>query len=314
VNRCSAIGVLLAVMVSGQFLDSAATAGGERPIRLDLRRLGGAAPVSAGELQAALGLRLPVVTEPSVDAVEVTVTSPQPGQLEIATEGRLRRVELGAATGADAARLVALIIVDVVRSAAAPFPSAAPVMGVTAAGPRSGAMGPPLAVAAALGMGVRTTDAGPGFAPGLEVRLDLGLRGRLLLSGALERAEVTVNGRPGAGGGVLAATSVPLRAGAGVRFGWAEVRAGAVARPYWLTGIDAQSGALWGGFLAGVVELPTRGRLAAFAIAGLDFVPRPVAFAFPRPVALAAGDQRILTFQTFAPFFAVGGVWRGGRG
>jgi hypothetical protein len=303
VNRCSATGVLLAVMVGGLFGGAVALADGERPIRLDLRGLDAQAPVSAGEVQAALALRASLVTESTVDAVDVVVTSPEPGQLEITTEGRLRRVELGAATGADAARLAALIIVDVVRSGAGPFPAPAPVTG-TATRPPPATGGSRWAVAASVGLGVRTTDAGPGLAPGLELRLALGGRGRVLLAGAFERAEVAIDG--GARGGVLAMTSIPVRAAAGLRFGWAEVRAGVVARPYWLTGIDARSGTQWGGFVAGVAELPTHGPLAAFAVAGVDLVPRPVAF--------VVGEQRILTFQTFAPFFAVGGVWRGRRG
>ena len=305
--RCVPLLALTAVaLMAGFGLAQTAGARAERPVRLALPNAE-TLPFAASELSAAVGLRAQVVTgaDAAPDAVEVDVTSTEVGWVEVASGPRRRRVEVSGVSGPDAARLVALIVVDVVR-AEMPLPAAAAVavsLPPETTAPARGGSPSRFALAAIAGLGVRTTDAGIGMMPTLEGQLRLTNHMRIVLSAAFERAEVVVRQAPA--DGKVALTMFPLRLGAGLRLGWAELRAGALARLYTVSELAADGGVVWGGFAAVTAAWPTRGAVSGFGIVGVDF--------HPQVLALTLAQQPVLTLHTLAPFVGVGAVF-GSRG
>ena len=168
-----------------------------------VRVLATGAPFSADDLVAALRVRLPAAGAP----VAVHVSAAAGGRVTVAIGDTARDVELAGRSGPDAARLVALEIVDLAFDDLAVVPHADP--------PRE------LAVAV-LGSATAWTSTLAGG------NLDIALsRGRWL--GALEVAGVErVSGD-------LGITSVPVRLSGGLRFEQLELRAGAVIAPVWVS-------------------------------------------------------------------------------
>jgi hypothetical protein len=263
----------------------------------------------------------------TVGATPVVVTSPSPGHVVIASGWRRREIAVAEAPAAEAARLVALMIVDLVRpevalpppapipgapSATAPPPSAvaAPQAAVAASAvvaardapaPSAARRPPRLTLAAAMGIAVGTTDAGASASPTVEARLALGSRARLVLAAAFDRAEALV--REGEMQSTLAVTTLPVRLGVGARFGSVELRAGGLVRAYLARGLASRGGAVGGMFAAVAVELPLGSALVPFGVLGVDVHPQAVAFQL--------AGQTVLELGRFAPWLAVGLAWRG---
>jgi hypothetical protein len=317
-----AAGMALAVPAAAA---GATAPGSASPVFLDIRLEGAALSFSAAELAAAVGLRLTLTSDAAVGATPVVVTSPSPGQVAIASGWRRREIDVADAPAAEAARLVALMIVDLVRpevalpppasvpapppkvaspTAAATPPSAAASAAVAAraAPSRSDARLPPrLTLAAAMGIAARTTDAGASASPTVEVRLALGSRARLVLAAAFDHAEALV--REGDMQSTLAVTTLPVRLGVGARLGFVEVRAGGLVRTYLASGLASRGGAVGGMFAAVAVELPLGSTLVPFGVVGVDVHPQAVAF--------QVAGQTVLELGRFAPWLAVGLAWRG---
>jgi hypothetical protein len=308
--------------VGGVALVAAAGVGGAA-VRLAVKLNSPVVPFTEAELAAAVARRIEVAAAGD-DAVDVSVTSLGQWWVEVASGGRRRQVDVGGLAGPDAARLVALMVVDLGRAETVlpslAAPGAASTATATARATATAAMPAPapapvarsggrLAVAGLVGMGVRTTDAGPGVATALELAVGVGERARLSLSVGFERAEAIIQEqqRP-ATSASLTMTMFPAHAGVGLRLGgWLEVRAGAAVRPYLVRGLQTGSDVVWGGFLALVGELPARGPVTAVGFVGLDVQGQPRAY-------LLADGQRLLAMHTLAPFVAVGVVWRGRAG
>jgi len=168
---------------------------------VEVVQLGAAAPFSERELAEAMRVRLPSTGEP----VRLAVTS-IPGGVVVAARGASRTVELDGRSGVDAARLVALVAVDLVlddlaiapavRAPRAASPAAIGVVG-TAAQWTGVLAGATLDIAVPRGWWFAAVDVGGGTLVG----------GGLHLSGGL------------------------IRLGAGARVGWIDLRAGATLVP-----------------------------------------------------------------------------------
>jgi hypothetical protein len=324
--------VVLALAASLALAGPAAAAGATAPgsappVFLDVRLEGAALSFSAAELAAAVGLRLTLAPAAAVGATPVVVTSPSPGQVAIASGWRRRAIDVAGAPAAEAARLVALMIVDLVRPevalpapasipgpppavpapAAADTPPPAAASAVVAArraplpSPAAPRLPPRLTLAAAMGIATGTTDAGASASPTVEARLALGSRARLVLAAAFDRAEALV--RDGQMQSTLAVTTLPVRLGVGARLGFVELRAGGLVRTYLASGLASRGGAVGGMFAAVAVELPLGSALVPFGVLGVDVHPQAVAFQF--------AGQTVLELGRFAPWLAVGLAWRG---
>jgi hypothetical protein len=90
------------------------------PIFLDVQLGGAVVSFSPAQLAQAVALRLPLTTASRPGATRVVVTSPSPGWVAIASGWRRREIDLTRVPALEAARLVALMIVDLVRPETAP--------------------------------------------------------------------------------------------------------------------------------------------------------------------------------------------------
>src|SRR5262245_47443094 len=71
-------------------------------------------PFSSGELVAAAALRVPLAVEGDPGALAVSIAKAGEDRIKIATSSRSREILLGGRAGADAARLVAVLMVDLI--------------------------------------------------------------------------------------------------------------------------------------------------------------------------------------------------------
>ena len=181
----------------------AAPAAAERAIVIS--ELGTAAPFSEGELADALRMRLPPAGAP----VHVAVSATAAGVI-VAARGASRAVELHGRTGPEAARLVALVVVDLVLDdlAIAPAPPPPP---VAAAAPAQTIVGVVGSAAQWDGVLAGATLAVAVPRDGWFAALDIG--GGTLVGGGLHLS-----------GGIV-------RLGAGTRSRWLDLRAGATFVP-----------------------------------------------------------------------------------
>lgn len=200
------LGLIATVALAGQ-------AHAERAVRV----VADGAPFTADELAAALRVRLPA----DGAAVDVRVIASDGARVTIAIGDTTRDVELGGRTGAEAARLVALAIVDLA-------------LDDLAMPPPIEARGAPVAVhLAVLGSATAWSDVLAGAAGELAVGRDSWL-------GSLEVAAATrVVGN-------LHAANVVVRAQAGVRSGPFVIRAGGVIAPVWVSAGDGDQVTLVG--------------------------------------------------------------------
>lgn len=190
-----------------------------------------------GELAAALAAR---DTSGEVRRrCKATAPAPDSGRVTVRCAGRARLVELGSRTGMMAARLVAMVALDLVFPEAAALPVSAPAHAMTSQPPDSR----PLAIRARLlpgaRRGVSSTDA-----PTLAVEADLavardGLEIRVGLGWWRTEEEPTLLS--------AAMSALPVRAGGAIRLAAVELSASAVAAPYRFGYPISITGVLWGG-------------------------------------------------------------------
>jgi len=96
-------------------LITAANAQAQSP-RPDIRIAPGRVPFSVEQLADAVALRDPHGASPDVRLADVVVTSPMVGQVSVRVGGRERLIDVARIEGADAARLVALMIWELMRT------------------------------------------------------------------------------------------------------------------------------------------------------------------------------------------------------
>lgn len=209
------------------------------------------APFTAPELTAALALRGAVAGDVTVRVVSATA-------VELTTATGSRRVELGTARGAEAARLVALQLVPLSLEPALP----APFVRSTAAVPAEEDHGWMFGVIAGAGRGVEGKDLGV-----TAVRADaMWARGVWRCGGSVGWLHEIEGSAPGAPG--ITAEFAVLRAACGGAIGPLELVAGPELVPYRMGG--AASGMTVGAGISARVVLVARTSWQALATADLE--------------------------------------------
>jgi hypothetical protein len=240
-----------------------------------LKVQGAGLPFTEEELREAVALRLP-----GAGAGDGLVVTPaEPGRVRLERAGRQVDVWIGERQGEDAVRLVALVVVDVLRPA--------PVV----------ATGPPARWSLFLAPGVNAglSDAGASFEPTAGVGLRLTDRTRLVLAFGYARAQANLGARR------LTLDTIPVRLGAGVRVGPVELQAGALARGHLAAGDVAQLGVRPGGWAAVLWRVPVRGALWPYLSLGCD--------ALLERLELRLGGRPALASGNLAPWAAAGVGW-----
>jgi hypothetical protein len=241
-------------------------------------------PFTRQELESAVSIRQPAVD--AAGAVAVGWDDGGTGRVEASSDLRRRQVLLGDARGAEAARMVALAVVDVLR----PLPE---VQLAGAPAPRSVA----LALLGAVNRGA--TSAGFAFEPALRAGWPAG--GRLALVGELGYGQ----GRGRAAGQTLVLHMIPMRLGLQVRAGGWAFGAGALVRPYRTGGLAGGAGrvagTLYGGHLALERSLALSARLAFLAAAAVDLQ--------ANAIDLQVRGRSLLQSGRVTPMFRMGLHW-----
>lgn len=236
-------------------------------------------PFAEEELVEALALRAPVAPAHARDAVTVAVEPSGAGRVAIDVQGRRVEAEVGERTGPEAARLVALLVVDAARPPLSLERAPDPARASWFAAPMFNLM---------------LTDAGTSLEPTVGLGWRLGRRARLLLSLGYARARVVDR----SGAGVMTLDTVPVRAGAGVTAGPIELQAGLVARGYRAAALTSALGARPGAWAGAVWAVPLRGPWRPFVIAALD--------AHPQRLELRRAGQPLLSAGYLSPWVGAG--------
>jgi hypothetical protein len=309
----SLLGLTLGLAVGGP----ARAADDEDRVRLALPVAG--LPFSSTDLESAVQTRLALVRDGG-PATEVTVTpTPTPGSIMVISARRLEEVSVAGKSPDEAARLVALAVVAVVRPAG---PAEATAFGGGDAGP---AGVPGLAARATAGTGPARGSFSLAAATGIAFRLagdaatsESTIEGawawgttdgagrrpwQIALGLGFARARVNWSDRAigGAPAGGFDLDTFPVRLGLRHRWGFLVAGAGPVLRLFRTGGIDEGTGAVAGGFaqLGADVALGHGFRATATAACDLDS---------ERLVFRAAG-QPVLTAGPLIPWLGLGLAW-----
>jgi hypothetical protein len=262
-----------------------ATPAGGRQAQVRLEQ-GAGLPFDESELVEAVALRAPAQAAAN-GVVTVAVTPSGPGRVAIDTGGRRIEAEVGPRTGREAARLVALLVIDV----SLPSLALAEERGAPAPGRLS------LFATPCLNFGL--SDAGVSFEPTLGMQWRLADRLGLVLSLGYARALAVDR----AGARVLTFDTVPLRAGLAWSVGSFGLQAGLLARGFRAAGVVAALGTRQGGWAAASWSLPLRGALRPFAIVALD--------AYAEKLRLDRAGRPMLSAGYLAPWAGLGLAWNG---
>jgi hypothetical protein len=216
-----------------------AVTGLTQPIRL---RIEGEVPFSPVELANAIAVRLPLAD----DGVEVVVRPGAPGTVQVAAWGKTRDIEVGDAKGAQAARRVALAILDLVTPEVEP-PTLAPLVERPS---RPSSEAPPfeLGLVPTIGGGTNLQEVTIGGALDTSFRLAGPLRACASVGFAADTALPTI------GNVTLSLQAIPVRVGLAWRGGGSsfELRLLAVAMPYFVDASAATMSVSHTGVTAGV--------------------------------------------------------------
>jgi hypothetical protein len=240
-------------------------------------------PFEERELVDAVALR--AVVSPRAP-LTVAVAPGGPGRVTIGSAGRRAEAQVGARTGPAAARLVALLVVDVSRPALAldEKPLGAPGH---------------LAVFVMPCLNFGLSDAGASLEPNAGVTWRAGDSLALLLSLGFARARAVDR----AGNQVMTFDTVPLRAGVAWMRGPVALQGGLMARGYRAAAATSALGARTGAWLAAAWSFPA-GAWRPFLMVALD--------GHTERLRLERGGQAILSAGYLAPWAGVGLAWSGG--
>lgn len=276
-------------------LASPALAAGPRAVRVTCR---GQLPFDRAALVRAITLRLPLVRlDPGrLPVVAVRAVPPDGAAIRVGEASRL--VSIRGLSGEDAARVVALLSLDLMLVQQATSPPAAE-DAVEQPGPKSAAR---TTGRFSVGLSPRLSLGVVAWSPTFEPTLDLSVKVSRHFLIYLE-AGFTWSGQ-GEGERALDLYEVPVRAGAGFRYAWLEVRAGAVVRPYLVSGGGEDSGVLAGGGLGLFYRHAFSPAVTGHAGVGVDLL-------YPRK-EFRVGGQQVLTTSWAVPWLALGAGWQGG--
>jgi len=269
----------------------------------------GEAPFTGAELRTAAELRIP--HWPGLEAQVLTVRSLAPGTIELELQGWRRSLELGSATGADAARLVALSLADLVLAVSSSGEQAAtsatrPAVGPSASrdgsgrspqpGPRSALTWTRVALGAHASKGAGELEP---WSFGLGLAVSRAWR-PWLLDAELGWSIAPAHGRP-----VLRSSwnAARLRVNGGVRLGFVELLAGPSLMPLWVSGGD--------GFFALLSAVGISARAVVRLGPALDAVLAAGSDLYLRRVELQAYGTSVIASPRFAPWLGLALGWRG---
>jgi hypothetical protein len=244
----------------------------------------GQLPFSQAEMASALRARRPLLG--AVSTVEVRAE--EDGRTRVLVGAAQREVEWAGRTGEDAARLVAVLVLDLARAEAPMMVSSRP-------------SPPPAASARALraGLTLQSPFDGDGASAHLEPTLDVAVAVARGFAAFVAAGYRRVSA--GTGAGALHLDELPLRAGLGYRRRWLELRLYGLARPYAVAGAGTYQDAMWGGGTSAAVRWPERSRLAVVLSGGLDVSRARMIF--------SVDQQPVLQTAWLAPWLGAGLTW-----
>ncbi len=250
----------------------------------------GPLPFTRQDLRAAIRLRLPLMRLEGQQLPRVVVRAVSTGRASI-TAGNARRViSLHGLSREDAARVAALLALDLLsnqrgRTSRPPPPP-----------PREASDLLFIGVSPRISVGVAQWSAA--FEPTVDLNIKLS---RFLL--VFVEVGVTWAGG-GEGDRALTLLEVPVRAGAALRWRWIEARAGLALRPYVVSEAGEDSGALVGGAVGLHFRRVLSRWLAVYAAVGVDL--------FPQRKEFRVGNEAVLTTSWAVPWLGIGAGWQGG--
>lgn len=286
-HLCAALLLLLALVPM-------AWAAGGRSMRVVVQ---GALPFDQAELERALSLRIPVMRLPGQGELPSALVRALPPHRAVIIVGTSRRfVSLKDLAGGDAARIVALLILDLTSNlqiqsrpqGKEPVPQEPP---------------PPVTsdfiyvgISPRLSLGARQ------WAPAFEPTVDLAVKVSRLFLVFVEGGFTWTSA--GDGDKKLTLMEVPVRVGAGLRYRWFEARLGGVLRPYWISGAGNDSGVLAGAGVGLHFRRSLTDWLAGYLALGLDLLT-------PRKEFRVDGAN-VITTSWALPWVGLGAGWQGG--
>jgi hypothetical protein len=273
-------------------------AAADRAVRLELRAAE-AFPFSEADLRAAVEARLPLAGEQAPGAALVSVTGDGAGgPVAVASQGRQQQVPVAGKTATEAARLVALAVLDVSRPLP-PGPAPAAELAAPAPTPTTAASG-----GFALGLVPTLVRGLAGQAAAFEPTVDLGWRSQRRLGGGRLGAGLTLGMAQASARWFdrqFVLQTLPVRLGPRWRWRWLEAGAGGVARLYRTRGIDGGSGAIAGAFVSLRAVAPVGQTLQAVAALGCD--------GYSERLDFKADALSLLTSEHVMPWLGLGLEW-----
>jgi hypothetical protein len=275
-------------------------------VRLEVQDAG-TLPFTPALLEAAVEARQPVARGPAAaDAPAVVVRSLGAGWVAIEGGARRQQLAVHGRAAPEAARLVALAVLDVLRPELSLAPNAAAPAAVVRAAPspRAASGGRGFAVSLIPGASFGFDSGAASFEPTAALTwwsghsLAGGATG-LTAELAFNRATARVDQQR------FTLDTLPVRLGARWGRGWFDGAGGIVLRSYRTAGLDGGSGALPGGFLSVRAGMPLGWGLRALASLTCDLVTQRLEFR-------AAGLSMMSTRHAI-PWLGLGLAWEGSR-
>jgi len=252
----------------------------------------GELPFAEADLLEAMRLRLPLMRlgQPAGKLPPVTVSAIAPDQASVAVGRSSRRISLEGLEGADAARIVALLSLDMISN---PQNVSISLQAPDGEPRREKSATVFVEVSTRIGLGVSES---PTFEPTLDLSIKVSRNFLVFVEGGVTWAAA------GEGADELRLTEIPIRAGAGIRFDWFEVRAGIALRPYFVSGVGEDEGVLVGGALELRLRRDLTPWLTGHVVAGVDV--------FPLRKAFDVGGNAALTTSWATPWIGLGAGWQ----
>jgi len=277
-------------MLASLALATVALASDYRPVSVVCR---GSLPFGHQELLAAINLRLPLMRidlQGAMPAVEVRAVTPDRASIIVGASRRI--ISLGGLSRVDAARIVALLSLDLIsnqqKTPTARQPAKEP--------GRGGSDLIFIGISPRVSVGVSQWSMA--FEPTVDFNVKVSRHFLVYLESGFTWA--------GAGEGEreLTLLEIPVRAGVAFRYAWFEARAGAALRPYFVSGAGVSQGVLAGGGFGIYFRRALSRWLTGYAAVGADF--------FHERKEFRVGGETVLTTGWAVPWLGLGAGWQGG--
>jgi hypothetical protein len=250
----------------------------------------GALPFSRRELEGALWPRWRLLGRPLERPI--LVREHGDGRVTIDVGAGRREVGLQGQSGEAAARVVALLAVDLLAESAAAERGPPQVQAVREVSPGPGTTPSRYTASAQLLVPFVANRWTPGLEP------TLGLERRVLSRASVGVSAGFTSLEAGTGASSLRLREIPVRAGVGYGGSWFEARLSGVLRPYFVTGLGAHQGVQWGAGVSATAYHQLTTHLALAVSGGLDALQNRSEF--------RVETQSVLSTQWLVPWFGAG--------